>query len=86
MDYAGAMLKKEKIALPKQSKFIGSNRWYRGDVLKILTKQESITVTELARTWKKNTQAEDRIWIEKLLFTLEKEGFIRRRGEQISLL
>ncbi len=85
MDYAGAVLKKEKIPVPKQSKFLGSNRWYRGGVLKLLTKQGSTSISELAKLWDKDHENVDKEWFETLLVTLEKEGFIKREGETITL-
>jgi A/G-specific adenine glycosylase len=85
MDYASAMLKKEKLPGVKQSKFIGSNRWYRGDLLKILTRQQSITVSQLALKWKKESEGTDKEWFYTLLQTLEKEGFIMIFGQTIRL-
>lgn len=82
MDYAGAVLKKEKIPVPKQSKFLGSNRWYRGNLLKLLTTEGMTTTSYLVALWSKE---KDKEWVETLLSTLEKEGFIRRNGEQITL-
>ncbi|MGH7245331.1 MAG: A/G-specific adenine glycosylase, partial [Candidatus Levyibacteriota bacterium] len=40
MDYASAELKKEKIAIPKQSKFKDSDRYYRGQMLKLLLRKK----------------------------------------------
>lgn len=47
MDYAAAELKKEKIVLPKQSRFHDSDRYYRGQILKYLLKQKTTTREEL---------------------------------------
>ncbi len=85
MDYAGAVLKQEKIPVTKQSKFIGSNRWYRGDLLKILTRQQSISPAQLAVKWKKDIDGEDKEWFDTLIHTLEKEGFIMLIGKKICL-
>lgn len=47
MDYAAAELKKEKIRLPKQSKFHDSDRYYRGQILKYLLEQRVSSVAQL---------------------------------------
>jgi len=82
MDYAGAVLKKEKIAIPKQSKFIGSRRYYRGQVLKILLQKKQIACQELGELLKKK---QEKGWLEKLLFDLQQEGFILIQEELIQL-
>lgn len=48
MDYASAELKKEKISIPKQSKFKDSDRYYRGQIIKYLIthKKAEIAVFE----------------------------------------
>lgn len=53
MDYAAVELKKEKISLPKQSKFIGSDRYYRGQIIKILIEQKKIDREKLCMRLKK---------------------------------
>lgn len=47
MDYASAMLAKQKIPIPKQSKFTGSNRYYRGQTIKLLVKEGQATKQQL---------------------------------------
>ena len=44
MDYSSAVLKKEKIPIPKQSKFIGSHRYYRSKVLKVLLEKKKVKI------------------------------------------
>ena len=53
MDYASAMLKQEKIPLVKQSAFKNSNRYYRGQIIKILLEKKEVTVQELNDVFQK---------------------------------
>lgn len=85
MDYASAVLKKEKIKIPKQSKFMGSHRYYRGQVLKVLLAKKKVRIDELGKLIKKEYIANDRKWLEELLVELEREGFILRTPHHISL-
>lgn len=80
MDYASAMLKKEKIVVPKQSKFKGSNRYYRGQIVKLLLAQKSIARAQLAKelSISKEKCAE-------ILGGLEKDALVVRSGEYMSL-
>jgi A/G-specific adenine glycosylase len=82
MDYAGAMLKKEKIKLPKQSKFVGSHRYYRGQVLKTLLEKKKLSVAELGSQIKKDY---DEVWLQSLVSELRDEGFIKVEEEMITL-
>ena len=85
MDYAATMLKKEKIPIPKQSKFVGSHRYYRGKVLKILLKKKKIFQDDLGLLIKENYVQTDKPWLQKLLMELEEEGFIRQVNGMIVL-
>jgi A/G-specific adenine glycosylase len=81
MDY-GSMLKQEQ-ANPnrksahyiKQSPFENSNRQVRGMILKILVKKSPLTAAQIV---KKSGMDEERI--RKNLIQLEREGFIRKKG------
>jgi A/G-specific adenine glycosylase len=86
MDYAAAVLKKEKIPIPKQSKFIGSHRYYRGQVLKMLLQKRQIAVDEIGLLINQNYHVNDEEWLQKLLKELEKEGFIRVKKNLIMLV
>jgi len=77
MDYAGAVLKNEKISILKQSKFIGSHRYYRGQILKKLLEKQAIYVSELGFLIKKDHTISDDLWLQSLLQELVSEGFIR---------
>jgi A/G-specific adenine glycosylase len=85
MDYAAAVLKKEKIPIPKQSKFIGSHRYYRGQVLKQLLQKKKIAISDLGMLIKKDFSSSEKKWLQQLLEELVKEGFIIIDSETITL-
>jgi A/G-specific adenine glycosylase len=85
MDYAAAVLKKEKIPIPKQSKFIGSHRYYRGQILKVLLKKRKVAIMDLGKLIKKDYSPVESIWLQKLIDELEQEGFIRIYKDNITL-
>lgn len=85
MDYAGSVLKKEKIAIPKQSKFVGSHRYYRGQVVKTLLKNKTVRVSKLGAILKKDYSSRDDIWLRDLLKELIDEGFIKQENDLITL-
>ncbi len=76
MDYAGAVLKKERIPIPKQSKFIGSHRYYRGQVVKVLLEKKQVAMDEIGVLIKKEYKDTEYEWLKELLDALVKEGFI----------
>jgi A/G-specific adenine glycosylase len=81
MDYAAAVLKKHKILIPKQSKFIGSHRYYRGKLLKELLQKKIIPQSDIGILLKKDYSVADEEWLTGLLKELTDEGFIRiKRG------
>ena len=81
MDYASSMLKKERIPIPKQSKFIGSHRYYRGQIIKLLVEKEKITVDQLVKLLDK-----DENFLKKVVDGLSKDGFVSVTKESIFLL
>ena len=85
MDYSSIVLKKEKVAIPKQSTFIGSRRYYRGQVLKVLLMQKEMTVEDLGKIVKIDFAKDDNLWWEKLLNEMQKEGFIKITNNKIML-
>jgi A/G-specific adenine glycosylase len=85
MDYAGSVLKQEKITIPKQSTFLGSHRYYRGQVLKVLLKKGSVKQDELGVLIKKQYAKAEAQWLMDLLEELRKEGFIRIDNEIVRL-
>jgi A/G-specific adenine glycosylase len=86
MDYAAAMLKKEKIPIPKQSKFHGSHRFYRGQILKQLLQKKKIAIREIGFLIKKDYTISEEEWLEELLGELNREGFIVVKGGTIELV
>ena len=85
MDYAGTVLKKEKISIPKQSKFIGSHRYYRGQILKVLLAKKQVSIKDIGVLIKKDYTISEKEWLEKLLDELIEEGFIINTKGVISL-
>jgi A/G-specific adenine glycosylase len=80
MDYASAMLKKEKIPITKQSKFKGSNRYYRGQIIKLLLKKKNIDIASLTELFQK-----DEAFVGNIVQGLEKDGMITKKGTIITL-
>jgi A/G-specific adenine glycosylase len=85
MDYSSIVLKKEKIVIPKQSKFLGSRRYYRGQVLKQLLDKREIALEELGSLIKKNYVVSEKGWLDSLVMELKEEGFIEIKKDFISL-
>ncbi len=85
MDYASVVLKKEKIPVQKQSKFLGSHRYYRGRVLKVLLEKKAVPISELGTLVKTNFSDDEQPWLEKLLEELVNEGFVINEKNTISL-
>ncbi|HSA84151.1 MAG TPA: Fe-S cluster assembly protein HesB, partial [Patescibacteria group bacterium] len=86
MDYASAELKREKISIPKQSKFIGSHRYYRGQILKILLTKKKILIKDLGTMLKKEQGDNEQKWLQDLVQELVAEGFIQKEKDTIFLL
>lgn len=80
MDYASAMLKKEKIPVAKQSTFKGSNRYYRGQAIKYLIERKEVTLEDLGRWLVKDIH-----FVEELVQKLERDGLVVLKKDQISL-
>ncbi len=53
MDYAAMELHEYKISIPKQSKFIGSNRYYRGSMVKMLVANKKLSIHFLQKHFEK---------------------------------
>lgn len=86
MDYSSAVLKKEKIPIPKQSKFIGSRRFYRGKILKVLLDRKSVKVSLLGPLIKEGYSNTEKEWLQKLLDEMIEEGFIIFKKNTIHLV
>jgi A/G-specific adenine glycosylase len=85
MDYASAVLKDHKIPLPKQSKFKDSNRYFRGEILRVLLKEEKSSIEKLQKHFQTLQKELSPERLQKILTTLEKDKFILREGENLSL-
>ena len=66
------------IAAPPQSKFLGSRRYYRGQLLKLLKEKTEVEIIELQTIWKKKEK-----WVKELVTTMEKEGLVKSNNEVI---
>ncbi|MGI8419149.1 MAG: hypothetical protein ACR2LN_00735 [Candidatus Levyibacteriota bacterium] len=86
MDYSSAMLKEHKIPIPKQSKFIGSHRYYRGQILKRLLEKKEIELKELGKLLKKDYSDKEEAWVKSLVSELKDEGFVETEKEKIKLI
>ena len=86
MDYASHVLKKEKIPIPKQSKFIGSHRYYRSGIVKLLLEKKEIAISKVGPAIKKDYSNKEKEWLQKLLEDLTKEGFIVVENETVRLI
>jgi A/G-specific adenine glycosylase len=80
MDYASAMLKQEKIPVAKQSKFKGSNRYYRGQTVKLLLEKKQVSLEELATELKITP-----LFLEKIIIGLVKDELVKYESRKISL-
>lgn len=76
MDYSSAVLKKEKIAIPKQPQFKNSNRYFRGEIVRLLLAKKEISIIDLGKRIKDSYTSEDRLWLMGLLEQMEKESFL----------
>lgn len=84
MDYSSLILKNRKMPLKKQSPFHGSNRYYRGQIIKLLVKVHTMSFFELQdRFLEDNTIDRDRL--ENILQRMAREGLIRYAPGVISL-
>jgi A/G-specific adenine glycosylase len=85
MDYAAIELKNEKMMLPKQSKFLGSHRYYRGQIIKQLVQKKHIPLPTLGPLIKKEYKPSDKQWLIGLISELQNEGFLQIQQENIRL-
>lgn len=88
MDYGTMLAAREKenpnrksAHYVKQKKFIGSDRQVRGKIVALLVKNNTLTARVAARQTGEPIER-----IEKIFPQLEKEGFVRRKGEVFSIV
>jgi A/G-specific adenine glycosylase len=80
MDYASARLKNEKIPIKKQSRFKDSNRFYRGQTVKLLLEYKGASIKYIGEKLGK-----DETFMENIIQGLEKDGLVKRKNDTISL-
>jgi len=85
MDYAGAVLKENKIPIPKQSHFFTSNRYLRGQIIKQLLLCHSCSLGELESYFEERGRKVTKNELIFIIDTLQKEGFLKRQGEIVRL-
>ncbi len=85
MDYAAAELKHHKISIPKQSRFKDSDRYYRGQIVKLLLAHNKIPKNKLYKHFISfPTMSQKRF--NTILLTLLKDNLISQKEETISLI
>lgn len=84
MDYSSLVLKQIKIPVPKQSHFLSSDRYFRGQTIKLLIGKKVMSIDELWRYFDtKNPILRERL--EKILITMQKNGLLQITDQQLSL-
>lgn len=84
MDYSALAMKEKKIPVKKQSHFLSSNRYYRGQTIKLLLRVKTISVTGLIDFFRDDNPIEASR-LEEILNAMERDGLISRNDEKISL-
>jgi A/G-specific adenine glycosylase len=57
--------------------FIGSNRFYRGRIMRVLAMHKCVQVSALGREVKKGFSVTDGAWLQGILASLERDGLVR---------
>lgn len=85
MDYAASELKQEKIPVPKQSQFKTSDRYYRGQIIKLLITYHILERNELFELLQKeNGFSHDRF--EKIIAGLRKDKLIKTEDTSLTII
>lgn len=84
MDYSALAMKGKKIPVPKQSHFLTSNRYYRGQIIKILLQLHEISLLGLEDFFNDHNPIERERLVE-ILESMQKEGLIVMKDKKISL-
>jgi A/G-specific adenine glycosylase len=82
MDYGAMVLTARKTGIRPtavQSRFLHSRRWYRGQVIKLLTEQERVPIATLRQLFA------GAIDLDGIIEGLVKEGLVKKRGRQLTL-
>lgn len=83
MDYGSLVLTSQGTGikpLSKQSSFYKSFRWYRSKVVKLIIKEEEVTVARIARELEKEKE-----FVAQVIESLRKDNLISLRGKKITL-
>lgn len=82
MDFASANLKKEKIPLPKQKTFKGSDRYYRGAIIRSLLINDAL-YTDLRKMIGKDIDPQR---FASILKNLERDKLVKRQKDRYSII
>ena len=84
MDYSSLVLKQAKIPIPKQSHFLSSDRYYRGQTVKLLIGKEWMTIDQLWQYFDdRNPILRERL--ETILISMQKDGLLKITGQVLCL-
>lgn len=84
MDYSSLVLKQTKIPIPKQSHFLSSDRYYRGQTVKLLIGKERMTIDQLWQYFDdRNPILRKRL--ETILISMQKDGLLKITGQVLCL-
>jgi len=84
MDYSSLVLKQAKIPVPKQSHFLSSDRYFRGQTVKLLIGKQEMSIAELWDYFDRRNP----ILLERLitiLDSMQKDGLIQHKKKCLSL-
>lgn len=85
MDYSAMVLSSQKVPTQKQSKFIGSNRYYRGKIIKLLLEKKKVELKKLGMLLKKDFQKTEEAWLHGIIDGLIGDGLIKKTDTEIYL-
>ncbi len=68
-----------------QSKFEGSNRWYRSQIVKLLQKEERISIAALGKKIKEDYVRSETGWLKEIVDGLVRDGLVAKEGRKIRL-
>lgn len=86
MDYASVVLKKEKIPIPKQSTYRGSDRYYRAKILKLLLTRKQVEMQMLGPLLRDDYSLEMATWLDNIIEKLIRDGLITQHKRTILIL
>lgn len=84
MDYSSLVLKDKKIPVPKQSHFLTSDRYFRGQIIKLLLEIKNISFSGLLDYFADKNPIE-RERLRDILERMTKDGLVVYRNEKVSL-